>query len=166
MIFENVDFIADCRFDGVTFDEEARFAGTNIRHAATFEDVKYKENTVFKGLWNNVFYPAMSTLLSFFCMEIPKKKVTTFIGLNTAMMDGASNPYLKRHVEDEQWLRSWKRKGKFRGILFYFWELTSHCGRSFVLWMLWVLLAALIFGAIFADYPPCHGYPTQYKIFL
>ena len=81
-------------------------------------------------------------------------------------MDGVSNLYLKRYIEDEQWLKSWRRHGKLRGILFFFWELTSHCGRSFGLWTFWVLMVAIIFGAIFADYNVPSWLPEPIQEFL
>ena len=67
-------------------------------------------------------------------------------------MDGSTNPYLKRYIEDEQWIASWRQRSWWRKVLFAVWELTSHCGRSFGLWMFWALLAAVLFGAVYADY--------------
>jgi len=95
---------------------------------------------------------------------------TDFYGLDTVtMMLGSSNPYLKRYVEDYQWIQSWRGNSRKyigtsrdiivwrsrrlgRQLLFVLWELTSHCGRSFILWMFWSLMIACFFGFLYAQY--------------
>jgi uncharacterized protein YjbI with pentapeptide repeats len=79
--------------------------------------------------------------------------VTDFSRFNTStVMDGASNPWLKRYIDDELWIKSWKDRNQktwWKRPLFFVWELTSHCGRSFSLWMFWSLILALIFGFLY-----------------
>jgi hypothetical protein len=76
-----------------------------------------------------------------------KWPVTDFSSFNTTtIMDASSNPYLKRYIEDEQWISSWRQRSWWREVLFLFWELTSHCGRSIGLWAFWSLLIAVVFG--------------------
>ena len=150
--FRDVLFCGDAFFWETEFYGEAQFAGAFAERPASFSDVKFRENTVLTGLWNHVVRPSLNLLARLMSRELPERKVTTFFGLNTTIMDAASNAYLKRYIGDEQWIRSWRRRGKVRHTLFFFWELTSHCGRSFGLWMFWVLAAAMAFGAVFADY--------------
>jgi len=68
-------------------------------------------------------------------------------------MDGASNPWLKRYIDDELWIQSWRKRSWWREPLFTIWELTSHCGRSIGLWVFWSALIAVLFGALYAQYP-------------
>ena len=150
--FRDVLFCGDAHFWEAEFYGEAQFAGAFAERPASFSDVKFRENTVSAGLWNHIVRPCLNLPARLISRELPERKVTTFLGLNTTIMDGASNAYLKRYIGDEQWIRSWRRRGKVRRSLFFFWESTSHCGRSFGLWMFWVLAAAMVFGAVFADY--------------
>jgi uncharacterized protein YjbI with pentapeptide repeats len=64
-------------------------------------------------------------------------KATEFSMNTEKVMDASTNPYLKRYIEDELWIDSWKNSSWIKKFLFFFWELTSHCGRSFVLWLFW-----------------------------
>jgi hypothetical protein len=150
--FMDVLFCGDAHFGETEFYGEVRFGGAFAERPASFSDIKFRENTVLAGLWNHILRPFLNLPAHLFSRELPERKVTTFLGLNTTIIDGASNAYLKRYIGDEQWIRSWRLRGKIRQSLFLFWELTSHCGRSFGLWMFWVLAAATVFGAVFADY--------------
>lgn len=83
------------------------------------------------------------------CLALPKM-VTDFSAINTnTIVDASSNPYLKRYIEDEQWIASWRKRGWWRKVLFFPWELTSHCGRSFGLWLFWSVTIAIAFAGIY-----------------
>jgi hypothetical protein len=76
--------------------------------------------------------------------------ITDFYNLNTnTVMDGSSNPYLKRYIEEEQWLESWRTSRFWRKPVFVIWEITSHCGRSFWLWAAWAVIFVFIFAGIY-----------------
>jgi hypothetical protein len=77
--------------------------------------------------------------------------ITNFDSVNTnVIVDGSSNSYLKRYIEDEYWIKSWRSRGKGRNFLFVVWEVTSHCGRSVGLWAFWSLLIAIFFCLAYA----------------
>lgn len=78
-------------------------------------------------------------------------KVTDFYNLSTyTVMDSSSNPYLRRYIEDEQWLKSWRNRGGWwKKFLFFFWEASSHCGRSFSLWLVWAVALVLGFAILY-----------------
>ena len=85
---------------------------------------------------------------------VPERAVTDFQGFNTAtMMDASSNPYLKHYIDDEQWIASWKERGRAHKLLFFLWELTSHCGRSIGLWVIWSVFFALLFALAYTPSP-------------
>ena len=75
---------------------------------------------------------------------------TTFYNVNTTHLDASKNPILKRYIDDENYVQSYKENHPFAYRL---WARTSNCGRSFLLWAFWSLFIAGIFGCAFADYP-------------
>lgn len=155
--FEQANFSGNAFFIEATFEMNAHFSNTRMKYPANFRGVDYKANTVFAGLWNCfirlLLYPIV-WLLTIGKVRLPKRIVTKFIGFNTsAVMDGSSNPYLKRYINDEQWIASWRYRSWWKRVLFILWELTSHCGRSIGLWMIWSIIIALLFGWLYAAHP-------------
>jgi len=141
--FRETIFKHGVNFSKAIFNSHVAFNNTKMEKPANFSDVKFGENTIFKGLWNITFGRIKRLYWA----------VTDFSEFNTTtVMDGSSNPYLKRYIDDEQWIQSWKERSWWRRRLFFIWELTSHCGRSFTLWMFWSLLIACIFGVIYSNY--------------
>ncbi|MBI1924102.1 pentapeptide repeat-containing protein [Candidatus Poribacteria bacterium] len=159
--FRRADFsfstFAGASFRNTAFGEGAYFDDVAIEMPANFANVCFRENTVLAGLWNHILRPVFCPimwLISWGKVELPKKEVTNFSGVNTiTLMNGASNPYLKRYIEDEQWIESWRRREGWKRVLFILWEATSHCGRSFGLWTFWSLVIALSFGLLYKDIP-------------
>ena len=148
---KNVDF-TDATLSGATdfieatFTESARFLRTSVKHPASFQGIHFRENTVLAGLWNNVFRRVMKGL--------PERTVTDFSQFDTvSIMDGSSNPYLKRYIDDEQWIKSWRESAWWREPLFVVWEATSHCGRSIGLWACWAAFIVLVFATIYSFMP-------------
>jgi hypothetical protein len=126
-------------FGRATFCDKADFAAVNMVYPCDFSDVRFRKNTVLKGLWN----------LGLGRIKRLHWTVTDFSGFNTNIMDSASNPYLKRYIDDELWIKSWFERSRWNEILFFFWELSSHCGRSFGLWACWSILFTSIFAVIY-----------------
>ena len=77
-------------------------------------------------------------------------------------MDGSSNPWLKRYIDDEQWIASWKKRGKMQRFLFVIWEVMCHCGRSIGLWAFWSISFAGVFGLIYwRSFSNCFGFTNE-----
>jgi len=150
--FRGSSFSGYANFYGSSFSGYAYFYGSSFgrklsfispySYLASFSNIKFGENITVKGLWN----------LFFGWNDKLKWNSTDFLEFDAGLMNAASNPYLKRYVEDEQWINSWKKRSRWNKFLFFWWELTSHCGRSFGLWIFWVLVVALFFGAVYANY--------------
>lgn len=137
----------------VSFNTGADFNGTIMNQPASFMDVSFREKTVFVGLWNDVLRPTVKFITAG-RVQLTKKVVTHFLSMDTAtVMDGASNPYLKRYINDEQWVSSWRERGNGRESIFFIWELTSHCGKSIGLWIMWSFLFILLFTAAYTPAP-------------
>ena len=69
-----------------------------------------------------------------------KVDVTNFGRIDTTKMNGSKNPILKRHIEDYQFIQGFRKKSRFhQWILYPLWKVTSDCGRSFLLWLIWAV---------------------------
>jgi len=147
--FEDANFLGATVFAGCTFTGQTIFARTSMEQPASFEDAKFRENTVIAGLWNNVFR-TMVRLISFRKLNLPEITVTDFSQLDTGnILDASTNPYLKRYIDDEQWIISWRKSIWWREIIFVIWEITSHCGRSLGLWGFWSAVIATLFAVFY-----------------
>jgi len=141
--FADATFKGALDFADTAFTKRVSFLRASVAQPASFEAVHYYENTVPAGLWNNI----LRKILKF----LPEKTVTDFTQFDTAsVMDGSSNPYLRRYIDDEQWIRSWRESIWWRKPLFVIWELSSHCGRSIGLWAFWSALIAFGYAVIYS----------------
>ena len=65
--------------------------------------------------------------------------ITQFAFIDTSQI--TTNPALKRHIEDFQFIMGFKNKSWLHRRLFYpLWKITSDCGRSLLLWLMWSIL--------------------------
>lgn len=148
--FNYTTFSREVSFLSAQFSKSANFLYVKMDYPANFAEVGFHENTVRVGLKNYILCPFVSWLTRG-KVKLSKRPETDFSNFNTeTIMDGSSNPYLKRYIDDEQWIQSWRNRGWWRKFLFVIWELTSHCGRSIGLWAGWSLFFAVIFGLIYA----------------
>ncbi len=69
-------------------------------------------------------------------------------GINVSGCFGS--PRFVRHVIDLDYIEETKDRYPKK---YWFWKLTSNCGRSILPWTAWSAALALIFGVIFAHYP-------------
>jgi len=160
--FSRANFIGNSDFSSATFNIGADFSGATMKHPANFADVHFRENRAREGLWNEILRPMCWGFLWLLFLGRTWKNVwkrvrewklpvTDFYSFNTTtMMDASSNPYLKRYIDDEQWIKSWRgRSWPRRWPLFLLWEIMSHCGRSLGLWAFCSASFATIFGFIY-----------------
>ena len=75
---------------------------------------------------------------------------TTFFGMDTSRMDASKNPGLKRYIEDEQYIEDFKEKHR---VLYWFWAMSSDCGRCLSLWAFWSFIFAAFFAVIYWGFP-------------
>lgn len=76
--------------------------------------------------------------------------MTTLGGIDTGKMNASKNPVLKRYIEDYQFIQGVKKKSWLHRWIFYpLWKITSDCGRSMTLWLMW---SAAIVGFFFVAY--------------
>ena len=64
--------------------------------------------------------------------------ITDFLFVDCSKINSSRNPVLKRHMEDYQFIQGFKNKSWFHRWVFYqLWKITSDCGRSLLVWLLW-----------------------------
>ncbi len=145
--FNHAVFNNYTHFAGCSFNKSATFLWTAMKHPANFQGVQFCEGKLRTLIWNRFICPSVEAI-TFKKIALRRYSITDFSEFNTAsIMDSSSNPYLKRYIDDEQWIRSWReRRHKF---WFFLWEITSHCGRSFSLWAMWSAFFAIMFALIY-----------------
>jgi Trk-type K+ transport system membrane component len=85
--------------------------------------------------------------------------ITDFQGVDTTKLKGSTNPVLKRHIEDYQFILGFKEKSWFHQHLFYpLWKVTSDCGRSLLIWLMWSIFFVAVFTWIY-----CLNLKTWFK---
>ena len=166
--FDSSIFKEECRFNHASFRSKTTFrsasflglvdfSGVLASKPIDFNSLNFRKNTTAHCIFNILFRIPLRLIVKFLTLgrvDIGKTVITEFNGFNTeTVIDGGTNAYLKRYVADEQWIKSWKDQSWFNKIAYFFWELSSHCGRSFVLWLFWVLIIVAVFGAIYDNYP-------------
>lgn len=156
-LFGSANFGGYADFSYAKFGSRVSFRAAYMKRVADFAHVVYDKNNLRSGLQNEILCRIVNKLTNN-KIQLSERQVTKFDGFNTAtLMDGASNPYLKRYIDDEQWIDSWRRSGKLQEKLFYIWEATSHCGRSISLWAGLSFFLILFFSVIFTPAP--HWWP-------
>ena len=118
------------KFLGKTDFTSARFA-----IAASYRDVSYTPNTIWQSLHNK--------------WKRTPEQPTEFY-LDSEDINEVLNPFFKRYVADQQFIRAFKEKNPFWAQV---WRWSSDYGRSLALWALWSLLIALSFSLMYMPGP-------------
>jgi uncharacterized protein YjbI with pentapeptide repeats len=141
--------------------KDANLAGANLWRAnlseTYLESVKYTTDEIFNRLihW---WVPKFLTHIPFVKGMKGLQKwnpicITDFEGLDTTKVNGSTNPVLKRHMEDYQFILGFKEKSWFHRWLFYpLWKMTSDCGRSLLFWLIWSVVIAGFFAVVYANH--------------
>lgn len=78
----------------------------------------------------------------------PKFEGTSF-SLDSQNIDEVSNPYFKRYVADQQYIKSIQRNHL---VIHWLWRWSSNCGRSISLWAFWVFIIAFLFSCAYSHH--------------
>ncbi len=134
----------DCmqtRFSEATLFNHSRFLGkidfTSARFAvaASFRNVSFNSDTIWQWLRNKFTH---------------QPEQPTEFYLDNEDINGVSNPFFKRYVSDQLFIRAFKEVHPFWAIV---WRWSSDYGRSLALWALWSLLIALSFSLVYMAAP-------------
>ncbi len=128
-------------FAGVAIYNRATFLGTSLFTAAkfaavaSFRDVQYTPNTIRQSISNRF---------------TKNSKNPTEFYLDSQHVDEVANPFFKRYVADQQFIRAFN---KANPMLAHLWRWSSDYGRNLGLWAFWSLFIAFLFAIAYLPYP-------------
>lgn len=122
-------------FNNATFLGTANFTATQFFSVAAFRDVLYVPNTLFREI----------------SAKLRKKphRATEFY-LDSQHVDEVANPFFKRYVADQQFIRAFNQANP---VLAHLWRWSSDYGRSLMLWAFWSLFFAFLFAFAYMPLP-------------
>ena len=137
---EELDFVqTHCSettaFNHSTFLGRTDFTSARFAVAAFYRNVNYTPNTIWQWLNNK---------------RKRRSEEPTEFYLDSEDINGVLNPFFKRYVADQQFIRAFKEKHPFWALV---WRWSSDYGRSLALWALWSLLIALSFSLLYMQGP-------------
>ncbi len=115
-------------FNSATFLGTANFTGAHFMTVAAFRDVRYIPNT---------FYQSLKDKLG------RKVHHPTEFYLDSQHVDEVENPFFKRYVADQQFIRAFSQANP---VLARLWRWSSDYGRSLALWAAWSILFVFLFA--------------------
>lgn len=129
--FGQAHFSETTVFDHSKFLGKIDFTSARFAIAASYQDVRYKTDTIWQWLKNK--------------WKRQPDQPTAFY-LDSEDINEVVNPFFKRYVADQQFIRAFKEKSPFWA---HIWRWSSDYGRSLALWALWSLLIALSFSLLY-----------------
>lgn len=122
-------------FNNATFLGGANFTAARFISVAAFRDVQYVPNTLFQ---------AVKAKLS------REQHRPTEFHLDSQHVDEVANPFFKRYVADQQFIRAFNQANP---VLAHLWRWSSDYGRSLGLWAFWSLFFAFVFALAYMPLP-------------
>ncbi len=115
-------------FNNATFLGTANFTAAQFVGVAAFRDIQYIPNTLF---------PLIGAKLR------KKRHRATEFYLDSQHVDEVENPFFKRYVADQQFIRAFDQANP---VLARLWRWSSDYGRSLALWASWSILFVFLFA--------------------
>ena len=122
-------------FSNAAFLGSANFTGARFISVASFRDVQYIPDTLFQ---------AVKAKLS------REQHHPTEFYLDSQQISEAANPFFKRYVADQQFIRAFNQANPALARL---WRWSSDYGRSLGLWALWSFFLAILFAFAYMPFP-------------
>lgn len=156
-VFRNAIFQGTARFSRVLFYKELDFAQAHFLEATVFNQSTFLGKTDFTsarfavaGAYRNVNY-IPNTIWRWFDSKWKRRsEQPTEFYLDSEDINEVLDPFFKRYVADQQFVRAFKEKHPFWAQI---WRWSSDYGRSLALWALWSLLIALSFSLTYMSVP-------------
>lgn len=123
-------------FEQATFGATADFTSARFAFVASYSDIRFMSDTLqqwFQNKWKRDSRPP------------------TEFYLDSHHVDEVSNPFFKRYVADQQFIRVFKQRSPLGAQL---WRWSSDYGRSLGLWAFWSLFLAVAFAGAYSIFPP------------
>ncbi len=149
---------AGCTFTGATLDaadlrashlascsfQQARLHGTDLSRSHLVEADMLEADLTEASL-------AEADLRRAKLQNITGYAQATWIGTDLREVDYCGASLLKRHAMDENYLHEFRQKGRANEWIYFFWWLTSDCGRSMGRWAAWIVVLILFFGGVYSQ---------------
>lgn len=123
-------------FEQATFGTTADFTSARFAFVASYSDIRFMSDTLqqwFQNKWKR------------------DPRTPTEFYLDSHHVDEVSNPFFKRYVADQQFIRVFKQRSPLGAQL---WRWSSDYGRSLGLWAFWSLFLAVAFAGAYSIFPP------------
>lgn len=133
--FVQAQFSDNAVFSESTFTGKTDFTAARFAVTASYRNVSFNENTIWQWLRNKLTRQSVQP---------------TEFYLNSEDINGVLNPFFKRYVADQQYIRAFKDIHPFWALI---WRWSSDYGRSLGVWALWSLLIALSFSFVYMPAP-------------
>ena len=115
-------------FNSATFLGTANFTGAQFMSVVAFRDIRYIPNTLYRSFRDKLGR---------------KGHYPTEFYLDSRHVDEVENPFFKRYVADQQFIRAFSQANP---VLVGLWRWSSDYGRSLVLWAAWSILFVFLFA--------------------
>ena len=122
-------------FNNATFLSAANFTAAQFVNVAAFRDVQYIPDTLLHAVKAK--------------LGRRQHRPTEFY-LDSRHVDEVGNPFFKRHVADQQFIRAFSQANP---VLARLWCWSSDYGRSLGLWAFWSLFFAFLFSLAYMPLP-------------
>ena len=162
--FQKVAFQENAVFRNAVFQDAVHFSWASFNKALDFAQAHFSETTVFNhstflgkidftsarfaisASYQGIHYPT-DTIWQWLKNKWKQQpdQPTEFY-LDSEDINEVLNPFFKRYVADQQFIRAFKERHPFWSQI---WRWSSDYGRSLVLWALWSLLIALSFSLLY-----------------
>ena len=133
--FVQAQFSDTVIFNKSTFREETDFTAARFAVTVSYQNVSFNSDTIWQWVRRKFTH---------------QPEQPTEFYLDSEDINGVLNPFFKRYVADQQFIRAFKEKHPFWALI---WRWSSDYGRSLALWALWSLLIALSFSFVYMSAP-------------
>ena len=93
--------------------------------------------------------------------ELVDYNKASWLRANLQDVDFSGATMLRQFILDQNFIHEFKSQGASAKLLYWFWWITSDCGRSIARWLVWIAVAWGAFGFAYSRLPVDFGdYPT------
>jgi len=83
-------------------------------------------------------------------MGIRNFKKAGWVGADIRDIDMRGAYLVRRHISDENYLHEFQNQSRVHRYIYWIWRITSDCGRSLLLWFIWLFIATLGYAGLYS----------------
>ena len=156
-VFHEAQFHKEANFSRVLFQRTLDCTGTNFAQVAVFNRATFVGTTLFTAAkfaavasFRDVLYIPNTIRQAIVNKFTKKRKKPTEFYLDSQHVDEVANPFFKRYVADQQFIRAFS---KANPLLARLWRWSSDYGRNLGIWAFWSLFFAFLFAIAYMPFP-------------